>query len=170
MDQSQSNYSFKCQKCGDEHELVLCFGIDKPSYYFSIPKDEVERRVVINDDLCIIDQSHYFIRGRLTIPVLDHSENLEFNVWISLSAESFDRVNKAWNEPDRINEPPYFGWLQTLIPGFSDTLNIKTLVHTNEVGRIPTIKVIEENHLLKESQQNGMSLNSVLEIITEIMH
>ena len=77
MDQSQSNYSFKCQQCGDEHELVLCFGIDKPSYYFSIPKDEVERRVVINDDLCIIDQSHYFIRGRLTIPVLDHSENIK---------------------------------------------------------------------------------------------
>jgi len=163
-------YSFTCSCCGKTYEeLPLCFGSKYPDYYFSIPEEEREKRVELYESLCVIDEQHFFHRGRITIPITDHDEDLLFNVWTSISKENFEIRNDLWNDPARVGHAPYFGWLQTIVPTYGDTLNIKTVARENEVGLIPSIEVIEEGHPLRLDQQNGISFETALEKVQQIL-
>ena len=117
----------------------------------------------------MVDQAHFFHRGRLTVPITDHTENLVFNVWTSISAENFSKRMDLWEDPNRTKEEPYFGWLQTIVPCYGDTLNIKTIAVEQEVGLIPEIKSFEEGHPLTIDQANGITYKKAVEIVDEIM-
>jgi len=164
------NFSFTCSCCGKVYdEMPLCFGNDYPDYYFTVPTEEREGRIELTESLCIIDSEHFFHRGRLTIPILDHQEDLVFNVWTSISKENFEIRNDLWNDPTRVNHSPYFGWLQTVVPTYENTINIKTIACEEEVGLIPRIKVIEEGHQLMIDQENGISFESAKLKVQQIL-
>lgn len=160
---------FTCACCGKTFpEIPLCFGSDYPEYYYSIPERERIKKVTLTESLCLID-GYYFHRGRITIPILDFEENLTFNVWTSLSKENFELRNDLWNNPLRINQEPYFGWLQTRIPTYENTINIKTMAYENEPDFIPTIEVFEENHPLTNDQQHGLTYEIAINKVQEIL-
>ena len=162
--------AFKCECCGLEYDqMPLCFGSDYPDYYYSIPPDEREDRIEMKESLCVIDEKHFFHRGRLTIPINDFDEDLVFNVWTSISEENFGLRMDLWEDTNRINQEPYFGWLQTHVPTYGDTLNKKTIAIENEVGLIPSIKMIEENHLLSSNQESGISFETAKKIVNQIL-
>jgi hypothetical protein len=162
---------FTCSTCGEYHEEIpMCFGANYPDYYFSVPPEERADRIEINQNLCVVDKKQLFIRGRIEIPVTDSEETFCWKVWTSLSEANFIKANTLWNDPDRVQEPPYFSWLQTVIPCYPNTLNIRTLVHTQQVGKIPQVEVIEENHPLNTDQQNGIKMQQVIEIVESILH
>ena len=77
---------------------------------------------------------------------------------------------ELWEVPDRVDQEPYFGWLQTIVPTYGDTLNIKTIAIEQQVGLIPEIKLIEEEHLLTFDQENGISYKKAVEIVDEILN
>ncbi len=161
---------YKCSCCGKEFkQLPFCIGAEYPDYYFSIPEDEIENRVHFTKDLCVIDDEYFFIRGRISIPIIGHSKDFAFDIWTTLSEASFRRVEDMWNNPERINEPPYFGWLNTHIPTYDCSQSIKTNVHTTSLGFIPQIEIIEENHQLKIDQQNGITLEKAFDILKVVM-
>lgn len=164
-----SRYTFTCYCCGESFdEIPLCFGSEYPDYYFSVPPDERENRVELKESLCIIDD-HYFHRGRITIPIIDYYKDLLFDVWTSISKENFELRSHLWDNPDRIQQPPYFGWLQTLVPTYGNTLNIQTMAQESEVGYIPAIEVVEENHQLRQDQQKGISLEEAKAKVQQIL-
>ena len=148
----------------------MCFGAEFPDYYFSIPPEEVTIRVELTESLCVIDETHFFIRGRIEIPVIDSQESFCWNVWTSVSEDNFIRLNERWNDEQRVEEPAYFGWLQTELPGYINTLNIKTMAHTQIVGIIPQIEVVEEGHALTKEQQKGITWQRVTELVEIAMH
>lgn len=161
---------YKCSCCGQVYdEVPLCFGGDFPDYYFSVPPDERSERIELETSLCVVDKEHFFHRGRLIIPIIDHTENLVFNVWTSISEENFRIRMDFWEDSKRVDQEPYFGWLQTIVPTYSDTLNIKTIAIEQAVGLIPEIKVVEENHPLKFDQDNGITYKKTLEIVDKIL-
>jgi len=162
---------FTCATCGNYHdELPLCFGAEAPDYYYSIPPEERETRVEKSADWCVVDDVLFFIRGRIEIPIIDHTEPLVWNAWTSLSESNFIRSQELWHDPLRVAEGPYFGWLQTVIPSYDNTLNIKTWVHTQTVGIAPQIEVFEEAHPLMLDQQNGITLADAQQIVEGILH
>lgn len=162
--------TYQCTCCGKEYdELPLCFGSEFPHYYFTVPPEEREKRIEKTESLCVIDGEHFFHRGRLTIPINDHEEDLIFNVWTTISRDNFIKRNELWNSANRMKEEPYFGWLQTSVPTYGNTLNIKTIAIENEVGLIPAIVVIEEGHALKTDQENGISFEKALAIAGSIL-
>ncbi|KRT16538.1 hypothetical protein ASU31_10275 [Pedobacter ginsenosidimutans] len=166
----KNKHTYTCSCCGQVyHELPLCFGSDYPDYYFSVPPNEIAERIEINESWCVVDKQHFFHRGRITIPVLDYSENLIFNVWSSISPDNFNKRMELWKAPDRITQEPYFGWLQTIVPTYGDTLNIKTIAVEQQVGLIPEIKLIEEGHRLTFDQENGITYKKAVEIVDQIM-
>ena len=148
----------------------MCFGAEFPDYYFSVPPDEREDRIELTDSLCVVDGMNFFIRARIEIPVKASNEVFCWNVWTSLSEANFLRTNEVWNNPERVNEPAYFGWLQTSVPGYPETLNIKTMLHTQKPGIIPRVEVIEEKHLLRDEQQAGITWERVVDLVEIAMH
>jgi hypothetical protein len=161
---------YKCPCCEAVYDrLPLCFGNDRPDYYWSIPVAERDNRIELKESLCVIDE-HYFHRGRLTIPIIDHNEDLVFNVWTTISEENFRKRNELWRKAKRVKEPPYFGWLQTQISIYGNTINLKTRAIEQKVGYIPAIEVIEDNHSLTIDQINGITFERANEIVWRILH
>jgi len=150
--------------------LPLTFGNEFPDYYYSVPPDEREKRIELAESLCVVDDEHFFHRGRLTIPIKDYDQDLIFNVWTTISKDNFIKRNTLWNDPRRIEEKPYFGWLQTAVPTYSNTINIKTIAIENEVGLIPTIEIIEEEHPLAIDQKDGITLDRAMQIVDVILN
>lgn len=161
---------YKCSCCGQEYkEVPLCFGSDYPDYYFSISPDERGKRIELKESLCVVDEEHFFHRCRLTIPITDYKEDFIWNVWTSISKENFIKRNDLWTNPDRIKEPPYFGWLQTRIPTYGECINIKTIAYEQPTGLIPSLEIVEEDHPLYLDQKNGITLKKAFLIVDEIM-
>lgn len=150
--------------------MPLTFGNEFPDYYYSVPSGEREKRIELAESLCVVDDEHFFHRGRLTIPIKDYDQDLIFNVWTTISKDNFIKRNTLWNDPRRIEEKPYFGWLQTTVPTYGNTINIKTIAIENEVGLIPTIEIIEEEHPLAIDQKNGIALDRAMQIVDVILN
>lgn len=137
-----------------------------------IPESEREKRVELTSDQCVIDEEHFFIRGRLEIPIIGEEEPFAWLVWTTLSEQNFLRAIELWHTVGREAEPPYFGWLSTDLAAVypQSTLNVKTLVHTRPVGTRPFVEVLDDVHQLGREQREGITRERVREIAERLLH
>ena len=162
---------FYCRECGKHHdELPLHYGALAPVPYLLIPEEERGRRCELTRDVCMIDEAQWYIFGNLELPIVGSDERFSWDVWVSLSEENMKRAARLWDTPGREAEPPYFGWLCTLLPGYPETLHLKTHVHTREVGRRPLIELEPTDHPLAVEQREGITWARVQEIAERVLH
>jgi hypothetical protein len=162
---------FHCAACGKYHDhLPMDFGANAPTIYNNIPEDERESRCELNEDLCMIDDEFYFIRGCLELPVIGNDEPFIWGVWASLSKESLKRCHEIWDQEGRESEPPFFGWLSTSLPLYPETMSLKTHVHTRPVGIKPFIELEATDHPLAVEQREGITMDRVREIAETLLH
>ena len=165
------NDGYTCRTCGEFHAgIPLCYGAEAPVYWEAIPEAERNQRGELSSDQCVIDDEHFFILGRLEIPIHDNPDPFCWLVWVSLSEPNFKRAHELWHASGRENEPPYFGWLSTQLPCYPDTVNLKTNVHTRPLGERPFIELEPTDHPLSLEQQNGITMQRVLEIAECVEH
>jgi hypothetical protein len=160
---------FYCSCCGEYHDhLPLNYGVPAPIYWSEeLAKDKNSE---LGQDLCIIEGEHFFIKGNVEIPIRDFNEIFAYSIWVSLSSENFERAVKLWNDPKRVEEEPYFGWFSCQLPSYPDTLNLKTLVHTRELGVVPYIELEPTEHPLAIEQREGITMERVKEIAELNLH
>ncbi len=164
---------YQCSTCGEIHSgLPFSYGSPAPAPYFDIPENELNERVLISSDQCVIDNEHFFVLGRIEIPVLDENIDIfSWNVWVSLSEKNFERMSDLWEVEGRESEPSYFGWLSTDLPCYDvTTLLLKTSVHTRPIGQRPYIELEPTEHPLAVEQRNGISLRRLQEIAECVSH
>ena len=161
-----------CRSCGQRHDgMPMAFGAEAPYYWDpALAQDESS---VLEQDYCIINAEHFFVRGNLAIPVTAAPAGTEFTwgVWVSLSRASFARALDVWTTAGRQNEPPYFGWLCTELPVYQpSTLLLKTHVHAQPIGKRPLIELERTDHPLALEQGTGITLARVQEIAEALQH
>ena len=164
---------YQCSTCREFHSgLPFSYSSPAPAPYFAIPEGERDDRVLLSFDQCVIDDEHFFILGRLEIPVLDADEDLfSWNAWVSLSEKNFNRATELWETAGREKEPPYFGWLSTSLPCYVvDTFLLKANIHTRPVGERPFIQLEPTDHPLAIEQRNGIGLKRIQEIAECALH
>ena len=162
---------YRCRICGELHdELPLHYGAVAPFVYYDVPEAERESRVLLTSDQCVIDDEHFFVVGNIDIPVTGHDQLFSWDVWVSLSRANFTRAHQLWTTAGRESEPPYFGWLSTRLPGYPETLLLKTRVHTREVGRRPLVELEATDHPLAVEQRTGITWDRVQEIAELVLH
>lgn len=138
---------------------------------FDVSEAEFHDRVDLTDDQCVVDEKYFFIRGHIPIPIIGTNETFLWSVWCSLSERSFLHSCERWDEPDRASDPPYFGWLMTILPGYPDTLHLQCNVQSREVGVVPCVTVFEpDDHLLVLEQRNGITMDRVRQFAHLILH
>jgi hypothetical protein len=148
-----------CSRCGQEHEgLPLDWAFDRPTYWDG-PRSADDW---LSDDLCVwtddAGELNYFIRGVLYVPIVDAEEMLGYGVWSSLSQASFARVYDLWDSPDRVHEPPYFGWLSNSLPGYPETRSLPLDVVTAGLEKRPSLVLHDGDHPLVEEQRRGITM------------
>lgn len=149
----------------------LCYAAEAPWRILGVSESELDSRVVLSDDQCIVDEKYFFIRGHIEIPIVDAASLFIWSVWCSLSDKSFQHMGDRWNEPSRSEDPAYFGWLTSQLPGYPDTLHLQTTVQSRGLGVVPLVTVFEPaDHPIVQEQREGISMARVHEFAHLILH
>ena len=162
--------SWTCSRCGEEHEgLPHDLAFDEPHYW-----DGGREQDLLTEDLCrwTDDEGkpNYFIRGLITIPVLDADDAFRYGAWSSLSEASFRRVVELWDDPARVDEEPYFGWLSNSLPGYPDTLSLPLDVVMTALELRPSFLLHDGDHPLVREQREGITAARVRELAELNLH
>jgi len=162
---------FACSVCGERHDVLpLNYSINAPQAVMTIPSEEIESRIVLTADQCVIDSSSFYLRGRILIPVEELDQPFVWGVWAEISPASFLRANEVWHTEGREQEPPFPGWLNTDLFLFGSTLNLEVDVHTQAVGQRPQFTVRDTNHPLARQQREGLTIEQIQDIAEMIFH
>jgi hypothetical protein len=124
-----------------------------------------KRKTFLNEDFCVIDDEHFFIRGLLNLPIIGTDQNFGWGLWGSLSRENFKKVLAMYDDSERAKLLPMFSWLSNEIPEYPTTLNLKMYVHVQKPGCRPLFELEPTNHPLSQEYQNGISSERVREIM-----
>jgi len=159
------DYAWTCQCCGKQFStLPLDFACKVPDYWLGIPEAEREARGKLSSDVCMVDNTYIFVRGCLEIPVIDTDDKFVWGVWVSVSKQSFKRIDDLWDTQVVEDEPPLFGWLNNNLRPYPPTLSLKTNVHLRGGGIRPFIELEPTDHPLAIEQREGISLERVKEL------
>ena len=150
--------SWKCQCCGQETDgIPICFGSAAPWELF-VPDEEFATRVLLDDSCMVIDHEKHFVRGEIEIPVHGLAMPFRYSVWASVSEESMNHMFDRWEDQDRANDAPYFGWLLTSLPLYPDTMHLKLSIQSREVGIVPVFTIEPSEHPLALEQKLGITV------------
>jgi len=157
--------SFVCHICNQSHEgIPLSFGADYPDMYANMPDAEHSTRALITSDQCIIDDTWFFVRGCLEIPIIETEEVFLWGLWASIKEEVFDELSESWEQEGRESrQGPFKGRLANSLSVYPDTLNLKLRLIVQPVGQRPLF-VLEEEHPLTMAQRSGMSRHEAAEL------
>ena len=174
---SELNTGFDCQMCGKHHDILpLSFSVKAPRAASLIPKNELEQRVVITPDQCVIDGKDFYLRGRIPVPILGLQspdgldEPFIWGVWAEVGPKNFLRTIDMWKVEGREADPPFPGWLDSEISIYGNTINLEVDVWTQRVGRRPHFRLIDTDHPLAIEQRNGITMQRVEQIAAQMLH
>jgi hypothetical protein len=136
-----------------------------PDPWFQLTEEERTRRGKIDTDVCVMDDSNFFIRGCLEIPVIEVDKKFVWGVWVSVSKRSYDRILELWDVPAIEDEPPFFAWLCNDISIYPPTYGLKANLHLRSGGTRPLVELEPTEHPLALEQRQGISIERVQEIV-----
>ena len=158
---------YTCSCCGKYHEeLPMSYGNPAPVYYDEASLEEREDRFELDEDICIMDNEHFFIRGCLEIPIRGTDEHLIWGAWVSLSETNFNTIKRFWDKQESLE--PVIGWFSTSLPCYPDTVNLKARVHFRPDNIRPYIELEPTDHPLAVEFREGVTVERVQEIAEEL--
>ena len=172
-----SSLRWKCGSCEEWHYgPCLDFTFKWPVYWTS-ENDEANQigffdsgrvglpTTYLDEDVCVIDGEHYFVRGIIHLPIIGTIETLRWGVWGSLSRENFEKVMATMDDPTRTELPPMFSWLSSRIDEYPETRSLKMYAHIQELGKRPTFELEPTDHPLSQEYYHGITPERVREIM-----
>lgn len=156
-----------CSSCGKQHsdQLPLDIAYRRPAHYFMVPETERKRRIRESDDLCVIDDRQFLVRGVLYVPILGTSASFGWGFWSLVPEEKFRIIVRRWKE-DASDEPVFEGTLSVDPPGYEGLLGQPVTVQLGSVKSRPQFTFPNSaRHLLAREQRDGISLARAHEIV-----
>lgn len=152
-------FKYTCSSCGEIHEGWPVLAYSSPSNYDALSEDDRKLMAELDEDFCIIrypEQVCRFIRATLTQKVVDHCEDLQYGLWVSLSEKSFQDYSDNYNNDK--HEVTYFGWLSNRIPDYEFEGSIPSNVCTRLGNQRPEIIPHESfDHPFVHDYYNGIT-------------
>jgi hypothetical protein len=164
------NLTWTCSCCDRQYDkLPMAYALDEPDLWRSLDEEDRPHRGVIGTDTCVIDDEHYFIRGRIVIPVIDCKEPFIWGSWASVSKQSFVRFGQLWDVAIREDEPPMPGRFGSDIPIYPATADLPCRIVMKNTRRRPSFEIEAPDHPLAIEQRNGITLDRVKEIAALVL-
>ena len=167
---------YTCSRCGKEHDEWPALAYISPTNYDTLSAEEKQLLGELTTDFCTIrheDQTDRFIRCTLTQKVINHCEDLEYGLWVSLSEKSFQDYSENFNNEN--HQTTYFGWLSNDLPDYEFSESIPTTVVTRTGNQRPEIIPHKDfDHSFVYDYYNGITqaeavrrINSMLKSVEE---
>ena len=143
---------------------------DSPLHYHQMSEQERAASAVLTADTCEIAGEDFFVRACLEIPVHGQDDPFVWGVWVTLSRANFEKYAASIGKDVVPEGGPYFGWFCNRLPGYPDTLNLKTHVHFRSGNLRPWIELEPTEHPLAVDQRQGISIESVQRLVEANLH
>ena len=169
-----------CHGCKKENTInPMVFFTPSPLEYDLIPDDQKESRAKISSDLCSIDNSKYFVRGLLEIPISLFSPSffslvqkkpklskvLSLGVWLNIPSSDFYNLVAGWKEEKNLNIK---GTIANDLPFYGKTSGLSATMNTQVGGYRPKIVLAQSNNALATDSQSGISMVRFVSFLEEI--
>lgn len=113
----------------------------------------------------MLNGEHFFVRCVLELPILGAADSFfGFGVWSTLSKRNFQLYVESFDSGEQGDLGPWFGWFSNRLKGYPDTLNLKCQVYPQAGRKRPLVGIEPTDHLLAQEQQNGISIDRLLDI------
>ena len=152
---------FLCTSCGNEHVGIPGWSYPFPMPYFDVPEAEREVRCYLSSDLCVVDDSRFFIRGCLEVPLNGYTDCLVIGAWSEVVEEDFFEYQDLLGVEKRAEYGPYKGTLSAAIPTYADTEGLPVSLVVVDNGIRPAVRLESADHPLALAQREGLSLERV---------
>jgi hypothetical protein len=151
-------FSFTCACCGKTVTELPDLAYPAPLYYFQLPEAERETRARLGSDFCVIDGEDRFIRVVCPLPIQGTELSFSWGVWVSLSADNFQRYEETFDNPGQSKLGGMFGWFSNRLPDYPDTLNLQSTIWPQDGNQRPRLYVnaAHAEHPLYVEQCNGI--------------
>ena len=161
-----------CAVCGKLHDsLPMSFAADYPDMYANMDRNSRDTRTIIGSDQCVIDQTWFFIRGCLEIPIIGSKDPFLWGLWVSVLEEVYDQISDYWEVEGREHsQGPFKGRVANSLSIYAGTLNLKCELLIQPVGTRPLLKLLEDWHPLTAEQRNGITPDRALELAGLLLH
>jgi hypothetical protein len=169
-------FAFKCSRCDEIHEGSPSFGFRAPDHYAGLSEEQKASMGKLSDDFCMIthdEETDYFIRVLLEVPIHGVEDPFMWGVWVSLSKQNFDRYWDTFENP--VAGEVYFGWVCNDIPVYpyagdrganvvvqAGDQRPKVFLHAKEHGPQDDPLVID--------QRQGISVARAQQLAEQVMH
>jgi hypothetical protein len=159
-----------CAHCGKPaaaHELERFFIM--PDAVCEIPKAERPGRVILHDDLCMLDKERCFVRGVLYLPMKGAEKEFGIGFWVEIEKDVFMWYCEHFSE-DLLEVSPSLGKLANeLETSASWTLGLDVLVRWGEKTKRPRFVVTSPMHELYRDQQKGITLSRAHQLMGALL-
>jgi hypothetical protein len=166
-----STIQYTCESCGKVHDRCPALTYLSPSNYHYLSDSQKEAFGKISDDFCTIEypqKTDKFIRVVLNQKVIDHCDNLEYGLWVSLSDKSFDDYFNNFKNDNHITQ--YFGWLSSDLPDYDFKESIPTTVITKPGNQRPEIVPHQDfDHPFIRDYYNGITKDEAEKRINDML-
>jgi hypothetical protein len=153
-----------CAICGTDHDIdQMELSFRRPDEVAILPADERNARVAENDDLAVIEDSRFFVRAVLPIPVLGRERPYNIGIWVELPKASFARIYSLWDDPEQHLHPAFRVQLANSIPNLPATLQLPASLQLTGPQTRPTVKLEPGNHQLCLEQTAGVTAHRAIE-------
>jgi hypothetical protein len=164
--QKQPRLRYRCPDCRDVHDGLpdLCFAL--PDAIFVLEAEERQTRALVSSDLCVLDDTRYFIRCVLEVAVADHTDVFAYGLWAEVAGRDFNRYAVYYNTDVPQNHSSFEGLLANRLPLTEETLGLAcSIALSSEEGLRPSLRVTDALHTLHEEQETGVTLSRALALV-----
>jgi hypothetical protein len=155
--------SVVCATCGKAHaraDTEIFF--KRPDPFLEVPEAERGARTKVDDDLCMIDETRFFVRTILPIPVTDGGKDYCWGVWAEVEEPGFRRVLELWSAPEQLNEPVIEARLANEMPYYGGTYGLRVSLRLTGPTTRPSISLVDQHPVLSKHQSEGVARSEVL--------
>lgn len=139
-----------------QHELAKDISMSFPEDIWSLNPIERYLRTHIASEFATLDESRYFIRTILPVPLNDENDEFLWGVWCEVSREDHDRYIQAYATGSLGELGILQGRLANDLPVYEGALGLEVQLQCSQQER-PRVEVLGAS-LLKEEQLSGINL------------
>ena len=154
---------YVCSCCGGGQRGVMDLVKNLPDTLFALPDEERQARAIVTDDLCSLDDEHFFVRAILPVPIIGTKDVFAFGVWGSVSQENFKTYATEFDNPAPAFGP-FFSWLNSALGPYPNTFNLKSSLVFQPNNQRPVMRLDPSDHPLAVEQRTGITVDKLSEI------
>jgi hypothetical protein len=128
-----------------------------PDAIHELTDEERAGRTRLTDDFAVLDDSRFYVRGLLELPIPELDARFGYGVWLEIEEPAFAHLFEHWQDPDQSESPATPGLLANELEPYAPTNGLRVLLQQVSADLLPSVEVLDPTHPLAIDQQRGIS-------------